>query len=242
MTRIFPALMSCQRIDITGDHLKKHRLLFAIALAILVLMACNLPEAIIDSIQYSSAEGGDPSSIAELPEEGLLPPTVIAAGSPVTCLVGTWQITGIHQYLLAAIPQEMAEEYNLGYKGTNGNAYFILTPDGQAVLQADDLEILLEAQASILTIPVTASLDGQAAGRYTAKGGILTTTGMDTSGLSASAQAMGQELATASQIIRAIPLLQPPANSAEYTCAGDTLSLRVGAYSESAPPLVFKRR
>ena len=222
--------------------MKKYRLLIAIALAVVLVMACNLPDAIINSIQYSSAKEGDAVSKEEMPGENILSPAGIVTEAPGACLAGTWEVTGIHEYVLAAIPQEMAEEYNLEYKGTNGSVYFILTPDGQAVMQADELEIVLEAQASIFTVPVTASLDGVAVGRYTANGGVLTTTGMETSGLSASAQAMGQELANASQIIRAIPLLQPPANSAEYTCEGDTLRLRVGAYPASIPPLVFKRK
>jgi hypothetical protein len=221
--------------------LKKYRLLIAIALAVVLVMACNLPDAIINSIQYSSAEEGDEVSKEEMPGENILSPEGIVTEAPGACLAGTWEITGIHEYVLAAIPQEMAEEYNLEYKGTNGSVYFILTPDGQAVMQADELEIVLEAQASIFTVPVTASLDGEAVGRYTANGGVLTTTGMDTSGLSASAQAMGQELASSEQILRAIPMLKPPANSAEYICEGDTLSMRVDAYPTGVPPLEFVR-
>ena len=221
--------------------MKKYRLLIVIALAVILVMACNLPDAIINSIQYSSAEEGEAGSKEEMPGENILSPGIIVTEAPGACLAGTWEVTGIHEYVLAAIPQEMAEEYGLEYKGTNGSAYFILTPDGEVIMQADGLEIVLEAQASIFTVPVTASIDGEAVGRYTANGGVLTTTGMDTSALSASAQAMGQELANASQIIRAIPLLQPPANSAEYTCEGDTLRLRVGAYPASIPPLEFVR-
>ncbi len=213
----------------------------AVLLAGMLLMACNLPEVIVKGIENSVMAGEDTGSGAELPGEGILSATAIPTESAVTCLAGTWEINGIHDYILAAIPAEAVEQYALEYKGNSGSAYLILSPDGQARLQADGLELLFEAQASIFTVPVTASLDGEAVGRYTANGGVLTTTGMDTSGLSASAQAMGQELASSEQILRAIPMLKPPANSAEYICEGDTLSMRVGAYPASVPALEFVR-
>lgn len=222
--------------------MKKNRFGIAVLLVGVLLMACSLPDVIVSGIDNSPAGGGEADTGRTLPGESIILPTAIPTEPAETCLAGTWEISGIHEYVLAAIPREMAEEYNLEYKGTNGNAYFILTPDGEVVLQADGLEIVLEAQASIFTVPVTASVDGEAVGRYTANEGILTTTDMDTSGLTASAQAMGQELVNPTQIIGAIPLLQPPANSAEYSCDGDTLSLRIGAYPASIPPLVFKRK
>ena len=67
----------------------------------------------------------------------------------------------------------------------------------------------------------------------------LTTSNMDTSGLIASAQVMGEDLIDPAQIISAIPFVQPPFNTAQYSCQGNTLELQVSGYPENIPPLVF---
>jgi hypothetical protein len=231
--------------------LKKIRILTLLMLAGLLVMACSLPEFIVESIDQSLA-GEAPAlteAVASPGEAGFTPlaPTVLPQLPPEVCLAGTWEISDINEYVLAAIPPEMAEQYELAYTGTSGSAYFILSPDGQVRLQAVDLEMLFEAKAAIFTVPVTVRLDGEAVGRYTAEGsdathGTLTTSEMDTSNLTASAQAMGQDLLTQAQILRAIPLLQPPANKAQYVCTDNTLQLKVSSYPEDVPPLVFTRK
>jgi hypothetical protein len=70
---------------------------------------------------------------------------------------------------------------------------------------------------------------------------MLTTSQMDTSGITAAAEAMGQNVVEPAQIIGFIPLVKPPFNTAIYTCAGDTLQLEFPAYPEDFPPLVFQR-
>jgi hypothetical protein len=159
----------------------------------------------------------------------------------INCLANTWEITGLSDYVVAAIPPEMAAEYNLEYQGANGSAFFILTPDGRITLQADQLELLFEARVAVLTVPVTVSVDGEAVGSYAVDGVTLTTSGMDTSGLTVSARALNSDLVPPAQIINAIPLLSPPFNTAEYACTGDTLQLQIAAYPEGVPPLVFQR-
>jgi hypothetical protein len=170
-------------------------------------------------------------------------PTLLPTAVPEqeSCLVGNWQVTGLSDYILAFIPPEVAEQYSLKYQGTNGSIYFSLLPDGSLNMQADQLEILFEAKMSIFTVPVSASLDGEVSGKYSVDGDTLTTSDMDTSGLSASAQAMCNQLMDPAQIIAAIPLLSPPYNTAQYSCSGNTLQLRLPAYPDSLPPLVFTR-
>ena len=168
-------------------------------------------------------------------------PTADPALSAKNCLANTWEITGLSDYVLAAIPPEMAEEYTLEYQDTNGSAYFILTPDGRITLQADQLELLFQTRVAVLTVPVTVSVDGEAVGSYTVEGSTLTTTDMDTSGLTVSAQAMGSELVPPAQIIRAVPLISAPFNTAEFSCTGETLQLTIAGYPEGVPPLVFQK-
>jgi hypothetical protein len=168
-------------------------------------------------------------------------PTADSALSAENCLANTWEITGLSDYVIAAIPPETAEEYALEYQDTNGGAYFILTPDGRITLRADQLELLFEARVAVLTVPVTVSVDGEAVGSYSVDGSTLTTTDMDTSGLTVSAQALNSDLVPPDQIISAIPLLSAPFNTAEFSCTGDALQLDIAGYPASVPPLVFQK-
>jgi hypothetical protein len=212
------------------------RLFFPFILLALVSLSCRLA-------QLGQADTATPEpteeDVLQLP---IVPsPTPFPTATQELCLVGDWEVIDLSDYILAFIPPEMAEQYNLQYQGTNGGTYFNLLPDGSLIMQADQLELVFEAQASIFKVPVTASLDGQVVGKYSVDGDTLTTSDMDTSGLNASAQAMGNELIDAAQIINAIPLLRPPFNTAQYSCTADTLQLRLPAYPDSLPPLVFQR-
>lgn len=207
-----------------------------LALAALTLIGCNLPGIILEN---SSPPEPTEDDVLQMPIAPSATPIPTASGE--LCLVGDWEVSGLSDYILAFIPPEMIEQYNLEYKGTTGEAFFSLLPDGSLTMQADQLEILFEARASIFTVPVTASLDGEVRGKYSVDGDTLTTSDMNTSGLTASAQAMGNELMSQAQIINAIPLMRAPYNTARYSCSGDTLQLRLPAYPESLPPLVFQR-
>ena len=83
-------------------------------------------------------------------------------------------------------------------------------------------------------------LDGTAVGNYMVDNTTLTTANMDTSGLSASAQALNEDLIEPEQIIDSIPFINPPFNTAKYACQGDTLELRLSGYPGNIPPLVFR--
>jgi hypothetical protein len=168
-------------------------------------------------------------------------PTADPLASAQACLAGTWEITDISNAIIAAIPPDLAKQYNLQYTGASGKGYYTLTPDGNVSMQADQMELKFTAKASVFDVPVTVSVDGQVKGKYSLKGNTLTTSDMDTSGITASAQALGQEVMTQEQIIRAIPLINAPYNTAEYTCSGDTLQLKLPSYPESIPPLVFHK-
>ena len=219
--------------------MKHYRYLMIVGLIGFTGLACSLA-----SLFPRNSQAPLPSEAVETAAPASIPtslPTADPILATVNCLANTWEITGLSDYVIAAVPPEMAEQYALQYQGTNGRAYFTLTPDGRIILQANQLELLFEARVSVLNVPVTVSVDGEAAGSYTLDGSTLTTTDMDTSGLAVSAQALGSDLLPPAQIINAIPLLQAPFNTAEYSCTGDTLQLKIAAYPESVPPLVFHK-
>ena len=212
--------------------MKVHRSLIFVSLLVMVAIACNFSGLLPD--------GAD--TVADITQEGdLSMPTIQPTPTGQPCLVNNWSIPGLSDYVLAAIPPEMAEQYQLKYKSTSGNMYVTFSPDGVMTLQADQLEMLFDAKASILRVEVAVTLDGVAVGDYDVNDSTLTTSNVDTSALNGSARAMGRDLLDSQQIIGAVPLLQAPYNSADFSCQGSTLQMRILAYPDSMPPLVFTK-
>jgi hypothetical protein len=228
--------------------LKKHPLITVFGMLALVLLACNLSNKIATT-PTETAEEPAMNIPTSLPEDTATPTQV--PETPVSfqdaqtggqaCLNGTWTINNLSTYVTEAIPPDLADQYNLKYKDTSGSAILTLTPDGRISLRFDQLIFQFDASVSIFSVPLTVGIDGEARGEYALNGNLLTTSQMDTSGLSASAVAMGQDVIDPAQIISLIPLVEPPFNTAVYTCAGDTLQLEFPAYPEDFPPLVFQR-
>jgi hypothetical protein len=221
--------------------LNRYRLWIFIGLIALASLACNLPNL------FAAA----PTEDVEEPFPPMSEPPVVAqetTASPVdplsaakSCLNGTWVINNLSSYVIEAIPPELTEEYGLVYKETSGNAILTLAPDGRISLLFDGLIFVFDANVSLFTVPLTVGIDGEVRGEYTLEGDMLTTSEMDTSGLTVTAQALGQDVFDSAQIISLIPLVQPPFNTALYTCIGDTLQLQFPAYPADFPPLVFQR-
>ncbi len=170
----------------------------------------------------------------------IAPVPVDPVQSAKNCLANTWEINGLNDYVVAAVPPELAKEYNLQYEDTRGQAYFTLTPEGQIILDAENLILLFSAKISIFEVPVTVLIDGTAIGNYDVDSTTLTTFDMDTSRLTASAQALNEDLIEPDQIINSIPFINPPFNTAKYSCEGDTFELKLSGYSGNIPPLVFQ--
>jgi hypothetical protein len=221
--------------------LKRYQNLIVVSLSGLVILACRLTGILQQNIETTET----PTTVVVNTPLPTLPPMPTPTTDPAiaaqTCLAGTWEISDLSAYILAAIPPDLASQYALQYQSSSGEAYFTLTPDGEFIMQADQLQMLFEAKVSIFKAQVSVKVDGEATGMYTVQDDTLTTSNVDTSGLQASAQALGNDLVDPAQLIRAIPLIQPPSNSAEFTCAGDQLQLKISSYPESIPPLVFQR-
>ena len=244
--------------------MKKTTLLIIPLLTGLMMLACGLPSLASQSlitptstqnVSLQPSLTSDPATKKEAPlvasptstptpqaEATATPaPTIDPDAAAMACLAGTWEIADLSSYVLAAIPPEMVEEYAVQYQGTNGKTYLTFSPQGDISLEAEQLELLFKAKVSLFTVKLTVSLDGTINGNYAVEGNTLTTTNMNTTGMSASAEAAGQELIAPAQIIAAIPLVQPPFNSANFQCAGDALQIDIPAYPETVPPLVFTK-
>jgi hypothetical protein len=166
------------------------------------------------------------------------PPTA----NPAACLFGTWQATNIQDYVVAAIPPDMAQEYNPTYQSTSGQAYLSFFENGLVTLQAYQLNIEFEIQAGIFRVGLVVALDGLSSGQYSADASQVTTQNMTTTGLTASARALEQDVISPAQILASLPLVQPPFHTATYQCDAQTLSLRLNAYPATIPPLQFQHQ
>lgn len=227
--------------------LKDYRLWITIVLISLVLIACNLtnllsPATADDGEERLQVEAEPAAEVKEPPQvENNQLPTSDPLVSAKACLVGSWNITDLSNYVIAAIPPELAAQYDLEYKETSGKAELSLTPDGRISLAFNGLIFLFDASVSVFTVPLTVGIDGDINGEYSVDGTTLSTSGMNTSGLTAVAQALGQDVVDPGMIKSVIPLVQPPFDRTVYSCAGAILRLEFPAYPENIPPLVFQR-
>ena len=108
------------------------------------------------------------------------------------------------------------------------------------MMNAEDLRFLFTAKVSVFEVPVTVRIDGTAVGEYAINGTALTTYDMDTRGLTASAQALNEDLIEPDQIIQSIPLVNHPYNTADYICQSNVLELTISGYPADIPPLKFQ--
>lgn len=220
-----------------------HQVLLA-AFAALLLVACNFT-SLLQGTEATPAVVVEVTPLPDLTEpqnsQGLGETPMSPTNQETACLAGTWKATNLNESILAAIPQETIDQYKLKYRSTSGDLFMSFNNDGTAKLNADQLKMEFGAKVSFFTVPLVVSLNGTAAGKYTANASTITTSDFDTSGLSASAKAAGQDVVSQDQILSAIPMLQPPYNSATYICSGDTLQASVSGYPAGIPPLTFKR-
>lgn len=233
--------------------MRKTTLLIAIGITSLVIMSCGLgsaaqikiesqPSAVPETEESPVAVESQPTQILEQVTQlkNTPTPTIDPLISAKSCLAKTWQINGLSDYVLAAVPPELAEEYSLEYVDTTGSADLKLTNDGKIELRVENLEFLFNARFTIFEVPVIVSIDGTAYGTYELDATTLRINNMDTSGLTASAKAMGEDIMDPDQIIQSIPFVRPPYNTAAYSCQGDVLTLKLSGYSDEIPPLVFQ--
>ncbi len=249
--------------------MRKSTILIVISITSLVIMACGFSSAaqqkietqttIVTATKVTTDEFKAPvevkpteefSAVVESQPIKEVKPTLKIENTPLptidpllsakSCLENTWEIDGLSDYVLAAVPPELVQEYNLEYEDTTGEAYLTLTPEGKFVLQADNLEFLFNARLAIFQVPVTVRINGTAVGTYDVDSNTLTIENMDTSGLTASARALDEDLMDPDQIINSIPFVHVPNNTAAYACQGDILKLELSGYQGNVPPLVLK--
>lgn len=217
--------------------MRHYRYTIILMVIILFVLACNLSIRFWDDEPTPTAEVTTfPGAATAIPE-----PPPGADEAPANCLVGEWRIDDISPYVIASVPAELASEYNLEYTGSSGNITVRFEDDGDVEFNANQIELKFSSRVAIISIPVNVNLDGRSRGEYTDNGQGLRTENMDTSGLSASATAAGQDVLERDQILQSLPLVSPYYPSAQYTCGNDQLRMTVDNYPGDVPALVFER-
>lgn len=218
------------------------QLIITITIALLVL-ACNLPGAVVLTSTPMPETPAQPTSAPAATQTAQAENTAVPPATPtsIPCVYGTWKASDLSAVILAAIPQETIDQYGLRYRSTSGKLLLTLNPDGSAYFDANDLKMEFDAKIAFFTVPLVISLDGESSGRYSDDGSTITTSGFETAGITASARAAGQDVLSQADILSGIPMLQPPFNVAAYTCSGDTLQASVAGYPATIPALTFER-
>ena len=230
-------------------------------LIVLSILACSFPAAASRAAARRTPTP-TPAAIQILPRPALSTPAARATGTlvqtqepppgqtvaaatpttaPPSCLEGSWNITNLESAILAVIPADMIQSYDLQFKEKKGSALLVISPGNRITLRADGLQLVYTAKVTFFRVPLIAAINGEAAGSYQLDGNTLTTRNMNAAGLSATVQLAGKDLVDPAVIAGAIPLVQPPLNTASFTCLGDTLQLKLTAYGDSVPALVFQR-
>lgn len=233
--------------------MRKMTILLFIGITSLIVISCSLGGIAQIAIDSQSMDDDTTILSTEIVEslptdnqeqaitaENTPTPTVDPLLESKSCLAKTWEIKGLSNYVLAAVPPELAEEYSLEYIDTSGAAYLKLSNDEKMELQINNLEFLFNARLAIFEVPVTVRIDGIADGTYQVENNTLTFNDIDTSGLTASAKALDEDVMEPEQIINSIPFVRPPFNKATYSCQGDVLTLNLSGYPDDTPPLVFQ--
>jgi hypothetical protein len=238
---------------VKGVTMRKTTILLFIGITSLIIMSCSLggiAQIAIDSEPTDDDTTNHSTAVVESLPIDNQEQAITAEKTPTatvdhlleskSCLAKTWEIKGLSDYVLASVPPELAEEYSLEYIDTTGAAYLKLSNDEKMELQINKLEILFNARLAIFEVPVTVRIDGIAGGTYQVEKNTLHFININTSGLTASAKALDEDVMEPDQIINAIPFVRPPYNTATYSCQGDVLTLNLSGYPDNTPPLVFQ--
>ena len=133
--------------------MRKSTLLVIIGITSLIMMSCSLggiAQIVLDSQPTDELTILQPTDTVEsLPmqrqeQTNVLDNTPTPTVDPLivskNCLAKTWEIDGLSDYVLAAVPPDLAEEYSLEYIDTTGTAYLKLTSDENRILITSQLD------------------------------------------------------------------------------------------------------
>jgi hypothetical protein len=214
-------------------HSSNKRLLFLFTLllaAAFTLAACS------GSSEPSPAAGTD----SALPVG-----TTAAPSQPGDCLIGSWSLTDFSSYM-ASIQQNMSSasgnDVTFSSGDFSGSATWTFNADNTAVFSAENFQQNMIMHTTVndtaMDIPISININGSGTGKYAVEDDKISFSDQDNSSIAINIDVMG----TASTIDQSLMGESGTTRLYQYTCSGDTLSLKVIAVENmDLAPLTLTR-
>jgi hypothetical protein len=214
-------------------HSSNKRLLFLFTLllaAAFTLAACS------GSSEPSPAAGTD----SALPVG-----TTAAPSQPGDCLIGSWSLTDFSSYM-ASIQQNMStasgNDVTFSSGDFSGSATWTFNADNTAVFSAENFQQNMTMHTTVndtaMDIPISININGSGTGKYAVEDDKISFSDQDNSSIAINIDVMG----TASTIDQSLMGESGTTRLYQYTCSGDTLSLKVIAVENmDLAPLTLTR-
>ena len=205
----------------------QRKLQAALGVTILAMLACSLPSFLLGGDSQPTSQPTEPQSQA--PSE--------ASGSGAACLVGTWELADLSEFMASVLPPQ--SEGTLTYKGTSGTAYYMFNSDGTAGVQAEDLKVDYQLGGG-LNLDIQVSLNGTGTADYTvAEGHLLSTTNVNIDNLAMTLTMGGMPTGDSTPLGGMVPFFGETATATPFTCTTTTLTYT--PVTEGAKAVVFTR-
>lgn len=203
------------------------RLHLVIAMGLAATLACSLPFGLPGSSNATPA-AGEPETIVSTP--------LAQAASGAACIVGTWELADLSEYMKSVVPDTGG---TLTYQGMSGTARYIFGADGKAQIEAENLTVSYLMGGDI-NLDFQVGFNGTGTADYTvAEGNLLSTTNVNVDALALTLTMGGVPFGDSSTLGSMIPFFGETTTATPFTCTSTTLSYTPAA--EGAQAVVFTR-
>lgn len=205
-------------------------ILIAIVLSVLSTLACSL------------FSGGIPSGVADAPQADNPAPASTDVPSDTSsgdaCLVGTWSLVDIEQYMASVLPSELTETGELTYDSSSGSAVYTFTTDNTASIQVDEFTVRYQMNMAGISLPLEVMMDGSGSGNYTLAGNQMLFDTINDDELYMTISLGGAPIGPAEPITGFFPGGETN-SSLTFECTSTTLSLTMPI--EGSSPVILER-
>jgi hypothetical protein len=198
----------------------------ALAMLLLASLACSLPFGL--GTTAATPAVGQPENMATAP------PAQAASGAE--CIVGTWQLSDLAEYMKSVVPDTGG---TLTYQGMSGSARYIFGGDGKAQVEADNLQVSYKMGAGI-NLDFQVGFNGHGTADYTVtEGNLLSTSNVNVDGLALTITMGGVPVGDSSTLGSIVPFFGESSAAMPFICTATTLSYTPP--TEGAHAVVFTR-
>ena len=148
-----------------------------------------------------------------------------SAGIKDSCLVGRWMVTSDDAFGRAMLPAGAFTPDQLKFNNVMSAAAYDIRADGTIRLLALRWTALFDVYVDRTVLPLELTLDGAVDAELQVKGDTLTVGKVIRQGAVFAAYFDDNEMMTSKDVQEFAPLFTPGAQTAQYTCSGDDLTL-----------------